>query len=158
VRRLLPNAFPSWRLIGATGIVALVASTSLVFSRPVAMDVDGQRLVSDVAPVTAGGVPYLPIRIVGDAAGAVISYDAGRRSLVVRRGPVTLRMTIGDRRATLNGHAIELAHAPFTVHGRAMMRGIDVATALAADVQYDVRSGRIDVRTPSAIVAGASDT
>ncbi len=121
------------------------------------MDVDGQQVVSDVAPVTANGVAYLPIRIVADAAGALTAFDPQTQALTVRRGPVTLQMTIGRRSATLNGHAIELAHVPFTVHGRAMVRAADVATLLASDVHYDAGRGRIDVRTPSAVVAGVPE-
>jgi hypothetical protein len=148
------SALPSWRLILGTAATALVASLALAFSRPAVVDVDGQQVVSDVAPVTAGGVAYLPIRAVSDAAGAVTTFDAATGTLTVRRGTASLRMTIGDRRATLDGRPIELTHAPFTVHGRAMVRGVDVATVLASAVHYDVRHDRIDVRTPGAVIAG----
>ncbi len=121
------------------------------------MDVDGQRVVSDVAPVTANGVAYLPIRAVSDAAGAMTTFDVASQTLLVRRGTVTLRMKVGERKATLDGHPIELARAPFIVHGRAMVRGADVAMALGSAVRYDARRGRIDVRTPGAVVAGAPD-
>jgi hypothetical protein len=121
------------------------------------MDIDGQRVVSDVAPVTAGGVAYLPIRAISEAAGATASFDAESRTLIVRRGTESLRMTIGNRRAIFDGHAIELAHAPFAVHGRVMVRGVDVATILGSAVHYDARRGRIDVRTPGAVVAGVND-
>ncbi len=157
MRLHLHNALPSWRLIAGTALTALVASASLAFSRPAVMDVDGQRVVSVVAPVTAGGYAYLPIRAVSEAAGATATFDPASRVLVVRRGSSTLHMTIGERRAVLNGHAIELAHAPFTVHGRAMVRGADVATMLGSDVRYDARRSRIDVRTPGAVVAGVND-
>ncbi len=131
---------------------------SLASSQPASMDIDGQHLISDVAPVTAGGVAYLPIRAVSDAAGAVTSYDAADGSLTLRRGTDTMTMKVGDRRAILNGRAIELAHAPFAVHGRVMVRGIDVALMLASSVKYDASRGRIDVRTPGAVVAGVPDT
>ena len=157
MRLHLHNALPSWRLIAGTAVTALIASASLAFSHPAVMDVDGQRVVSDVAPVIANGVAYLPIRVVGDAAGAVTTFDADSRVIVVRRGTATLKMKVGDRRATLDGRAIELAHAPFTVHGRAMLRGVDLTAVLASAVHYDARLGRIDVRTPGAVVAGAPE-
>jgi hypothetical protein len=156
--RLHPhNALPSWRLIAGTAAVATLASVSLAFSRPAVMEIDGQQITSDVAPVTAGGVAYLPVRVLDDAAGAITSFDPDRREIVVRRGTATLAMRIGERRATLNGRTVELTHAPFTVHGHAMVRGIDVAAVLASAVQYDPRHERIDVRTPGAVVAGAAD-
>jgi hypothetical protein len=148
---------PSFRLLAMTFAVALTASLALAVSRPTIVNVDGQRVVSDVGPVSAGGNIYLPVRAVTDAVGARTSYDERTGSLIVRRGADTLRMRVGDRHATLNGTAIELSHAPFTVRGRAMVPGRDLASALGSSVQYDARRGRVDVHTPGAVVAGAPD-
>ena len=54
MRPLLHSRLPSWRLIVGTAATALVASLSLAFSRPAVVNLDGQRVISDVAPVTAG--------------------------------------------------------------------------------------------------------
>jgi hypothetical protein len=148
---------PDLRLIVVTAAVAATASLAVAVSQPATVDVDGQRIVSDVAPVTAGGVAYLPLRAVTEAAGAVTAYDPRTGELSVRRGTEVLVMHVGDRHATLNGSPLLLAHAPFTVHGRAMIRGNDLALALGSAVKYDASRGRIDVRTPGAVVAGAPD-
>jgi hypothetical protein len=153
----LTAALPSWRLIAGTAGIALTASLSLALSQPAVLDVDGQRVVSDVAPVTTGSVAYLPLRAVAEAAGAATSFDARTNELTVRRGTDVLTMKIGERAATLDGRAVQLKNAPFTVHGRAMVRGADVALALSSAVKYDAVRGRIDVRTPGAVVAGVPD-
>jgi hypothetical protein len=140
-----------------TFAVALTASLAVAVSRPTIVNVDGQRVVSDVAPVSAGGSIYLPVRAVTDAAGARTSYDERTGDLIVRRGADTLRMRVGDRHATLNGNPIELSHAPFTVRGRAMVPSRDLASALGSSVKYDAGRGRVDVHTPGAVVAGAPD-
>jgi hypothetical protein len=161
VRLHLHNGFgaglPSWRLLAGTAGIALTTSLALALSQPAILDVDGQRVVSDVAPVTTAGVAYLPLRAVSDAAGAETSFDARTNELTIRRGTAVLTMKIGERKATLDGRPIELKNAPFTVHGRAMVRGSDVALALASAVKYDAVRGRIDVRTPGAVVAGVPD-
>jgi hypothetical protein len=143
--------------MAGTALIALTASLSLALSQPAILDVDGQRVVSDVSPVTTGGVAYLPLRAVSDAAGAETTFDARTGQLTVRRGTAVLTMKIGDRSATLDGRPIELKSAPFTVHGRAMVRASDVAIALSSAVKYDVARGRIDVHTPGAVVAGVPD-
>ena len=150
-------ALPSWRLMVGTAGVALIASLALALSQPAILEVDGQRVSSDVAPVTSGGVAYLPLRAVSDAAGAMTSFDSRTDELTVRRGSEVLRMKIGERRATLDGRPVLLAAAPFTVHGRAMVRASDIAFAFASAVKYDAARGRIDVRTPGAVVAGVPD-
>ena len=153
----LGTALPSWRLIIGTAGIALTASLALALSQPAILDVDGQRVVSDVAPVTTGSVAYLPLRAVSEAAGAETSFNARTNELTLRRGTDVLTMKVGDRSATLDGRPIELKTAPFTVHGRAMVRGSDVAMALGSAVKYDAARGRIDVRTPGAVVAGVAD-
>jgi hypothetical protein len=143
--------------MAGTAAIALTASLAVALSQPAILDVDGQRVVSDVSPVTSGGVAYLPLRAVSEAAGAQTSFDARTNELTVRRGTTVLTMKIGERGATLDGRPVMLKNAPFTVHGRAMVRGSDVALALASAVKYDAVRGRIDVRTPGAVVAGVPD-
>jgi hypothetical protein len=161
VRLHLHNGFgaelPSWRLLAGTAGIALTASLALALSQPAILDVDGQRVASDVAPVTTGGVAYLPLRAVSEAAGAETTFDPHTNELTVRRGTDVLTLKIGDRHASFDGRPIELKNAPFTVRGRAMVRASDVALALASNVKYDAVRGRIDVRTPGAVVAGVPD-
>lgn len=148
---------PSVRLLVTTALVASSVSLVTAISRPAVIAIDGLRLPSDVAPVTAGGTAYLPVRAVTEATGARTTYDAARGEVVVRRGNDVLVVRVGQRRATLDGAPIELSHAPFTVHGRTLMPGADLARALGSIVKYDPLRGRIDVRTPGAVVAGATE-
>ena len=104
-----------------------------------------------------GATAYLPLRAVTEAAGAETTFNAATNELTVRRGTNVLTMKVGERVAVLNGRNVELKTAPFTVHGRAMVRGSDIAMALGSTVKYDGARGRIDVRTPGAVVAGVAD-
>jgi hypothetical protein len=143
-------------VLGST-VIAAIASLSLAVSTPATMSVDGQRIVADVAPVTMAGQAYLPIRAIAQATGGVASFDEMDRSITVRRGRDTLTMKLGERSATLNGKRILLAHAPFTVRGRAMVTSTVVADAFGSTVRYDERHAKVDVRTPGVIVAPLPD-
>jgi hypothetical protein len=157
MRSIVKALLPSFRLVAGTTAIAAMAALAMAVSRPTIISVDGQRVVSDVPPVSAGDGLYLPLRAVTEAAGARTTYDAQTGDLIVRRGADTLRMRVGDRHASLNGTAIELSKAPFNVRGRAMVRGTDLAQALGSALRYDRRRDRVDVRTPGAVVAGAPD-
>ena len=148
---------PSGRLLAATAATALVASLVLAFSTPATVSIDGQRLASDVSPVTTPGGAYLPLRAIADAAGAQTSFDAGTGQIVVRRGTDVLAMRAGTTAASMNGRTITLAHAPFTVHGRAMVAGATIADAFGSTVRFDRKHDRVVVRTPGVVVAGAAD-
>jgi hypothetical protein len=161
VSRPLFSAFkalvPGGRLIAATLATALVASVALALSTPATISVDGQRLASDVPPVTAPNGTYLPLRTVADAAGAQTTFDRATGAIVVRRGTDVLTMHAGTRSAVLNGRTVSLAHAPFTVRGRVMVADATIASTFASTVRFDAKRQRVIVRTPGVVVAGAAD-
>ena len=156
-RNALQALVPCGRLIAATAATALVASLALVLSAPATISIDGQRLASDVPAVTTPGGAYLPLRAVADATGAQTSFDAQTGEIVVRRGTDVLVMRPGDADAKLNGRRVRLEHAPFTVHGRAMIAEATVARTFGSTVRFDAKHNRVAVRTPGAVVAGAAD-
>jgi hypothetical protein len=140
---------PSWRTIAVTGVAALLASAVLAFSRPVEMMVDGERVESDVPPVTASSAKvFVPLRTIADALGAETVVDEKTGRIDVVRGNQSLRLKVGDEHATLNGMPLTLKHAPFRVRGRVMISLKVVASAFGVRVNYDPRTARIDVLTP----------
>ena len=141
-----------------TAVTALVASLSLALSAPATISVDGQRLASDVAPVTTpGGAAYLPLRAVADAAGARTTFDLASGSIAVHRGTDVLLMRAGSTAATFNGRNVTLPHAPFTVRGRTMVAAATIETTFGSTVHFDAKHGRVIVHTPGVVVAGAAD-
>jgi hypothetical protein len=137
--------------------LALVASLTLAVSTPATLNVDGQRIVADVAPVTMAGSAYLPIRAISEATGGLTTFDETTRTITVRRGNDILSLKLGERIARLNGKRVTLARAPFTVRGRAMVPSNIIAQAFGSSVRYDARHAKVDVRTPGVIVAPFPD-
>ena len=128
---------------------ALVASVLLAFSRPIVMFVDGERVDTDVPPVTtASEKAFVPLRSIADALGAETEVDAKTGAVDVVLGGQSLRVRVGDPHATLNGMPFTLKHAPFRVRGRVMISLDAVARALHVHAKYDPRNARIEVVTP----------
>jgi len=75
----------------------------------------------------------------------------------VRKGTDVLVMHAGRVKANFNGHHITLGHAPFTVRGRTMVAGSTIASTLGSTVRFDPKHGRVIVRSPGVVVAGAAD-
>ena len=149
----------SLRSVIATGAIALAASTALAFSRPATIVVDGQRIESDVPPVTQNHQAYLPLRAVTASLGAQTAFDPATRTIVVTRGADTLKLRIGERNATLNGRPVRLVHPPFTVRGRTLVAARTIERALGPKVRYDPRKATIDVfTTDTSVAADSSDS
>lgn len=156
-QHLHKDLLPSARLLLATVATALVASLSVALSTPATISVDGQRVASDVAPVTTPGGTYLPLRAVSEAAGAETTFDPASRTITVRRGTDVLTMHVGSAHATLDGRSVALASAPFTVRGHTMVASATIARAFGSTVRFDRTRGRIDVRTPGVVIAPVAD-
>ena len=139
----------SWQSITLTAVVALSASALLAFSRPTVMVVDGERVESDVPPITTTAErAFVPLRSIADALGAETVVDAKTGEIDVIRGNQSLRLKIGETHATLNGMPMTLRHAPFRVRGRVMIALRTIAQAFNVRASYDPRTARIDVMTP----------
>jgi N-acetylmuramoyl-L-alanine amidase len=146
---------PSRRLVATTALVATVAAVSLALSRPASLTIDGQRIISDVPPVTQAHEAFVPLRAVAEGLGADANYDPKTDTVELVRGNDILRMRIGDVHATINGKKVTLRQAPFAVRGRTMVGLGVVAQTFGSKVRYDRNRANIDVLTPGVVEAGA---
>ncbi|MBV8344506.1 MAG: copper amine oxidase N-terminal domain-containing protein [Candidatus Eremiobacteraeota bacterium] len=138
-----------WRGLGLIAVLAFFVSAALAFSRPTEMLVNGQRVDSDVQPVTTtSSRAYVPLRTLADALGAETQVDGKTGNIAVVLGNTSLRLRVGDTHATLNGMPLTFKHAPFRVRGRVMISLDQVARALNVRARYDSRNARIEVVTP----------
>lgn len=147
-----------WKTLAVTALIALAVALVLTFSRPVELRVDGQSIVTDVPPVTQDHEVYVPLRAIAEALGADTHFQSkpgAGDAVEVIRGDKTLRFEVGRKRATLNGAAMTLGHAPFRVRGRVMVGMHTISRAFSVKTRYDRKSSRIDVDTPGVIEAGA---
>jgi len=141
-------AAPRWRELAAVAGIALTIAVLLALSRPIVMLVDGERVESDVAPVTtATDKAYVPLRSISDALGAETQADA-RGNVTVVLGGRSLHVRVGDTHASVDGMPFTLRHAPFRIRGRVMISLDAISRALRVRATYDPRQARIEVRTP----------
>lgn len=142
---------PAWQTVALTAIVALAVSALLTFSRPAEVFVDGQKVETEVPPVTVSADKvFVPLRSIADALGARTELDEPTGRIYVIRANQSLRMKLGDRAATLNGMPMTLGHEPFRVRGHVMIGLSSIARVFSVRATYDPRSGRINVVTAQA--------
>lgn len=139
----------SWRRLALVAGSALLVSMVLAFSRPIVMLVDGERVDSDVAPVTTTSErAFVPLRSIADALGAETEVDPKTNAIDVVLGGQSLRVRVGENHASVNGMPFTLKHAPFRIRGRVMVSLDAIARALHVRAKYDPRDARIEVVTP----------
>jgi Copper amine oxidase N-terminal domain len=153
-----PSLLPSRGSVVATAVLAAIASLLFAASQPASLRIDGQRVASDVPPVTSlKGEAFVPLRVVAEALGAEMDYDTKTGTIELLRNSDTLRLRAGDNIATFNGKKILLKHAPFSVRGRTMVSQAVIERAFGSTVKYDGQHAKIDVLTPGVVEAGAQE-
>ena len=152
------SLLPSRNTIVATLVLSGLASVLAAASQPASLRIDGQRITSDVPPVTSiKGEAFVPLRVVADTLGAETNYDAKTGTVELTRGKDFLKLRAGDTLATMNGKRMILKHAPFAVRGRMMVSLATIARAFGSKVSYDRPRAKIDVMTPGMVEAGAQE-
>jgi Copper amine oxidase N-terminal domain len=153
-RSLLPRA----GTVLATGILAAIAAVLVYVSQPASLRIDGQKITSDVPPVTSvKGEAFVPLRVVAENLGAETNYDPKTGTIELIRTDGTLKMHLGDKMALMNGKRVELRYAPFSVRGRTMVYLGTITRAFGSHVSYDRSKRKIEVRTPGMVEAGAQE-
>ncbi len=147
-----------WRALAVTAVLGLAVSALLNASRPVQLRIDGENVVSDVAPVTEGHEVFVPLRAVADALGADTRFDPKSGQIEVIRGDEQLNLRMGARGAALDGAKMTLQKAPFRVRGRIMIGLHAISRAFSVKTHYDARTARIDVDTPGVIEGSLQDS
>jgi hypothetical protein len=119
----------------------------------VAATVGGGTVKLDAAPYIdkASGRTMVPMRFVGEAFGATVTWDAPtRRVFVESKGtpnhkPLLMVMTIGSKKATANGEAMTLDVAPAIAAGRTFVPLRVISETLGATVTWHADTHAVSI-------------
>ena len=148
---------PDRSAIITTSAFALVISALLALSQPGTVRIDGQRIVSDVPPVTQVKEVFVPIRAVASGLGAETLFDKKTGTIQIARGSDVFKLQVGSHVAYINGRKMTIKHAPFTVRGHVMIAAHTLSRALGTRYRYDAARATIDITTPGVVEAGAQE-
>jgi hypothetical protein len=118
-----------------------------------AATVGGTTVQLDAAPFIdkTSGRTMVPMRFVGEAFGAVVTWDAPTRRVFVEtkatlnHKALLMVMTIDSRKATANGKALTLDVAPVIVAGRTFVPLRIISETLGATVAWDPAARAVSI-------------
>lgn len=94
---------------------------SISFSAPIAVDVNGQGIYLDVAPVIIGGWAYIPMRAVMEAVGLNVKWNPSAKEATVYADNTAVSVTIGSKTAVVNGQEVQTEHEPIMLGERVLI-------------------------------------
>jgi phosphate transport system substrate-binding protein len=137
------------------GMIPVFAS-----SPAIGIVIDGVRVNSDVAPVVRNGTTLVPVRVVSEALGAMVSYDVRAKTVTIDTAAVHIVLTIGSRTALVNGVPMVMLKPVETIRNRTMIPLRFVSEAIGAQVRYANNTATINYFTTvsGTVKAGGSST
>lgn len=151
----MPRRFPIAVLV--VSAVFFVLTTSLAAAAPPPrILINGQEVVSDVAPAIIEDRTMVPVRVISEYLGARVDWNPSERSVTVNMAGDVLVLFIGKKTAYFNDAERKLDVAARIIGGRAMVPLRFIGEALGAQVAWDGGTRTVRVTKESQQVTGVS--
>ncbi len=130
-----------------SGFVAFIAFTSTVaFGQSIGVFVNGEPVrFAGIGPQKIDGRVLVPLRGVMEKLGAYVSYQASTKTVSATRGDVDIQLTLGQRRAVVNGREVMLDVPAMEFRGSTLVPLRFMGEALGADVKWDGATSAVQI-------------
>ena len=138
------------------GQILVGTAEQISFDTPICLTVNGTYLAMDTEPFLHKGVTFVPIRFVGEALGADVSWDDKNSCAQIRSDADVIRLPVGKDYAFVNGKKTALAQGVKLVRDRTYVPVRFAAETLGFDVQwqdstYTVAVSKDGIQVPEAL-------
>jgi len=111
------------------------------------MEIDGETLAFDTAPVIQDGRTLVPFSAIAEGLGVIVQYDPSSKKVAAKKGNISVSFVLGKNKISINGQEQKLDVATTIVNGRVMLPACVFAEALGASVQW--QDGTVLISTSS---------
>jgi hypothetical protein len=99
----------------------------------------------DAPPMIVNGVTFVPLRFIGEALGAEVTWNDALRVVFLARSSSQVQLSIGSKLAIIDGRITQLLEAPRIQNGRTMVPLRFISEAFGADVTWDQATKAVTV-------------
>ncbi len=107
--------------------------------------IDGQPLVSNVAPQSINGRTMVPVRGIFEALGATVEWNATTKQVIATKGNDKVTLTLNSATAYINGEAKTLESPAISYNGFTLVPARFVAEAFGATVTWDNATKTVNI-------------
>lgn len=135
--------FPRATWIAPALVLAVLSASGPALA--ISVIVNGRPLPDYPPAVQRSGRVLLPMRMIFEALGAQVKWEAATQTAIGVRGDTTVRMSIGDRRAWINERVVLLDVAPQLIGGSTYMPVRFPAEAFGANVGWQGATQTVEI-------------
>ncbi|MGF7032743.1 hypothetical protein J2T17_003666 [Paenibacillus mucilaginosus] len=107
--------------------------------------VNGKTMELQAAPLIREGTTLVPLRFIAEALGTEVQWEASSRSILLSRGEQTIRLTLDQSTALVNGSAVPLEQPPVLWQEVTMVPLRFISERMDQSVSYDPASRTIRI-------------
>jgi Alpha-tubulin suppressor and related RCC1 domain-containing proteins len=104
---------------------------------PIFVEIDGNILQSDQPPVSINNRTMVPLRAIMEALDAELTWNPSTSSITVKKGEITVKLTVGQITAFVNDKKVTLDSPPALVNNNTVVPARFVSESLGAKVGWD---------------------
>ncbi|MGO4376062.1 copper amine oxidase N-terminal domain-containing protein, partial [Paenibacillus sp. MCAF20] len=99
--------------------------------------VDGKKLNLSASAFAQNGVTFVPMRNIFSALQASVTWEPKTKTIIGRKGNITITLTVGQKTALINGKSVKLDAAPIVKGGVTFVPVRFTSQSLGATVKWD---------------------
>ncbi|MFS0724356.1 stalk domain-containing protein [Paenibacillus sp. 1P07SE] len=114
---------------------------------PYFVEVNGEYLQMSQPPINQEGRILVPLRAIFEAMDTKVQWSSSSSTITAEKGNLSIRLTVGEKTAWVNGKKLEIAVPPVIVNNSALVPVRFISESLGAKVDWDVTSKTITIKT-----------
>ncbi|KNY25162.1 stalk domain-containing protein [Pseudobacteroides cellulosolvens] len=113
--------------------------------------IDDKFLTFDVPPSIISGRTMVPLRVIFEGLGASVTWDEKTKTVIGKKQGKTIKLTINNKNAYINGKLIKIDVPPKVISGRTLVPTRFIAESLGTDVYWEAKAKIVSIIPPQAI-------
>lgn len=131
---------------------------TVVFADDIKIVVDGNQVVTDIAPVVISDRTMVPLRAVSEGLRAWIHWEETTETVTLLKGSDTITVQIGNKFMTRGNETIVMDVAPIIIGDRTMVPLRAVAEAFGCDVAWIEETQTVVINSVPAEASGSANS
>lgn len=131
-------------------IVGILSFSAVLADNNITVEIDGNKLETDVAPIIINNRTMMPLRAVFEALDSKVDWDENLRKITATKNDVIITLTVDSEKASIGTEEVTLDSVPVIIEGRTLVPVRFICEAMGCMVDWDGEKRLVLIKTKPA--------